>query len=112
MDSTVLLASVVFAGRVHDHGLLEVRDQAGGVSVIVVSVGNAGDDVTVKVIGNGKVVPLLGAMGNEYVAVLPGSIVAEVPVPLPDKGVPRLMSITASETVLLGPAERKFASPL
>jgi hypothetical protein len=70
--------------------------------------GNAGDALTVKVTGNGKVVPLLGAMGNEYVAVPPGRIVSEDAVPR----VPRLMSMAASETVLLGPAERKFVSPL
>ena len=96
----------MFAGRVHDHGLLEAKTHAGGVRVIVVPEGSAGDELTVKVTGDGKVVPLLGAMGNEYVAVPPGRIVSDA------VGVPRLMSIAASETVLLGPATRKFVSPL
>jgi hypothetical protein len=105
MDSTVLPVNVVLAGRVHDHGLLEVKDHADGASDATTPVGSP---VTVKVTAVGKEVPLLGAMGNEYVAVLPGRIVSEEPV----TGTLRMMSIADSETVLLGPAERKFVSPL
>jgi hypothetical protein len=62
MDTCTLLVSGVFAGRVHVHGLLDVRVHAAGV---MLTVDSAGTPLTVKVTGRGKVVPLVGAMANE-----------------------------------------------
>jgi hypothetical protein len=90
---------------------LEVRLHDDGVTDIIVPVGNDGDAVTVIVNGNGKVVPLLGAIDNDSVTEPPGRIVCMEEGPPPDVVEVSVMSTAASETVLLGPAVRKFVSP-
>jgi hypothetical protein len=63
------------------------------------------------VAGVGKLVPLLGAISREYVAVPPELMVCDAPSPLPLVGVLTAKSNTNSVRALLVDAA-KFVSPL
>jgi hypothetical protein len=57
-----LLVSGVFAGRIHDHGLLDDKAHAAGVMLAVVVVGRP---LTVNVTATGKVAPPSGSIASE-----------------------------------------------